>query len=1299
MIPVIIVICLICLAGLVGLLMFAPDIRICAPKTGRGEASSTIPWQGQLSICCPSSYAPADVFRRILGWRVAPYERPAHVVWWSMPTADFYHEQAYTKQQGKQSGRLKNQLILESLQPVIDKSQVFRTMLNTDPEYSRYLPSSWLVNDFRKLLDSGGPVPWPVAVKNPDSSVQMGVWFARNLDDFEKIVAEKPFLKDNPRVTVNQYVSPPLLWYDRPSSAMSPEPEDADAGKKFHIRVFIIFMVRAGVVHAWIPDYAKIMTAKLPYTASDYDNLDIHLSGGSRTAREFWWQQDAAWHLRKTPEEINQVWKSSVECMLAVAHSAAPYVETYPESPAGYHLLGADILPDASLKCWFLEVNRRPSWLAVNHDSRSVAITAMHCKFQIENIVRPFFGLDFARRPPDGAYPSKTTGPLTPYTAELVAGAGARETMSGWEFAGDLKAAKVLRDLAVEARKLPASSQNPLEHSKHHPPAEPVVGMTWKNMNFSKHHPREGLSCYVIPADAPDGGTPTETLSEWIRGSLGMKMVSGGTRGDISLVYSEPGAMVRGFGKGFNETPAALKSALGNRDSICDKTKLFETMRKYGGEKYTPSTWVIPDVPEFARGDVYIVKQRGSSGQEGVYVVDTPEGYVDAIKRCTHTGGVVQEYIKWPLTSRGRKMHIRAYLAVYITGGVARAYYASDVHKIMTARTRYVAGDWGNRDIHISGGDYTDEWLEWPWDTDCAALDACTAQDSIDKAMAAVGRAACATMIKYPDCVGGFHVFGADIIIDARALHDLEFASVTPSEERMRAIVLEVNDRPGLGMRELNPEKYEQLSWRYLTWLDQSVVGQHFGTTAARAPIACGPVADPRGDQRLAPFQDLLKGSSYVNVIPSAWTKNKPRTYGLRAGDNPLGTLIPVSATDYVFEPAGITWSSNEEMNNSTRIHECGVAILSIAWSTPKKQFKYNVVRSRVGSSGVFDSRRKKSYFVTDQYINKKFLSWLVPGKEWAPLKRVCDGERIDWLAGMVSIKTYPETPATLKVKLNTLELTDKVRLHSYANEFPGVLAETFEISKDSRLPTEGIPWIVRANWAWAGSGNTVVTTTAGMLEAYTRYAVKPDMFKNRTPARVIASRYIEDPMLLDTGHKFHARAHVFLQMGPRLKTRAVILPTVYLMSSEHPYVANDWGNHEIHDTHGRYRGGFRADISVLPDHERLRKNTFEAIRRVFRAMIPRISMYPDTENAYEFFGIDVMYLKSGEPVILEVNDNPGIKATWEIETAIQSEMLREIANCVLETFEGAAAGSRRIPNGVLPRSDIKPVIEITLAT
>jgi Tubulin-tyrosine ligase family len=1321
LIGVVIIICFLLILGLMALLSLAATIPL---KRGSAESpANTKPWRGTVSVCCSSAYAPVSVFQRILGWDAVDYDRPSNLVWWITPVVDWYREQTYTKQQGRQLASLKNQLDTELMKPFVNKDRVFTTMISKDPSYAQYLPKSWLIEDFRALMDRSDAVPWPVVMKDPEASIQMGVWVVNNLEDFEELIRTTPTLQKNPKVTINQYISPPLLWYDRPSSATAPEPEDAGQGKKFHLRVFAIFLVRAGVVQFWVPDFAKIMTSKLPYVDADYANKDIHLSGGSRTCREFWWQRDCAWHLRRTPEELAEVWASAVKCMLALAHSAADHLRPYPEGPSGYQLLGADILPDSSLKCWFIEINRRPSWLSVNHDNRSVAITTMHCRYQISNLILPFFGLGFSLRPPDAAYPITPAGPLTPHTAALVAGAGARETVSGWEFRGDMAAAKVLKQLALEARKLPQTSRkNSIVLHDKLPPNTPPACLTWKdvpNIVALRHKllPPAKRTCWVLTPDAPDAATTRETLDVWIRENLRMTIVSGEPRQEVSLAYAEPGSMNGGLGKVFGRVRATLKSALGDRDAICDKTQLAATLRKVNGSAFTPATWPVDGCPKFVPGDVYIVKQRASSGQEGVYVAGSPEEYSRALGLCRKTGGVVQEYLRWPLTARGRKMHIRAYMAVYIVGGIARAYYASDVHKMMTARLPYVAGDWENRDIHISGGDFTDEWLDWPRDADCSPLEACSAQESIDAAMAALGRAACTTMTKYPDCVGGFHVFGADIIIDARAIHDKDYAAVTPPEQRMRAIILEVNDRPGLGMKELDPKAYEQLSLRYLSWLEHSVVGNHFCTGYSTQAVACEPArgserylvegAPAPGqlsvDQLLLPFVDLLRGKSNVNVQPSGWAKDPSNKYELRTADEVLGYLAPRGSDEYEFQRPAAVWWTNAASAEDTRIRECGLALIRLSESTltyiPRYTLSAESVPERRGAYDPEHHREKKrTYFRSDAYLTNEFLAWLAPRKLWSALSRApAPGQHLDWLAGMVQIKTHPSSPATLKVKLDSVELTDKVRLHGYASEFPGVLAETFEVREGSVLPAEGVPWIVRANWAWAGAGNTVVDTNDGLQEARERFSVKPDMLKNRSPARVIASRYIENPMLLGTGHKFHARIHVFLQMGPKLTTRAVILPTVYLMSSEHPYTANDWSNHEIHDTHGRYRDNFRALLEVLLGAKRLREAAFAALSKVFRAMVPRITIYPDTENAYEFFGADVMFTSDGEPIILEVNDNPGIKATPEIETAIQSEMLREIASCVLECFEGVPAGTRPIPPGVLPRDDISAAVPIEL--
>ncbi len=1349
------------------------------------ESNEVQAWKGTASICCASAYAPVDVIRRCIGWPTADYTGPVHLVWWLSPIADPAREYVYTYNQGRQPCSLKNQLDESKMAVMVDKSQVFN-LLARKPENLEIVPRSWLIGDFIKELDNNPSSNYfPVLVKDPDASVQMGVWVVESREEMEELVASTHTLQGNPRTTINQYISPPLLWYDRPSAAESPEPEDANAGKKFHLRVFVIFLVRDGVVYTWIPNFMKIMTAKIPFVSSDYANKDIHLTGGSRTLKEFWWERDAAWHMRMTKPARDAVEASAKQCILKLADVASSELQCYPEAPAGYHLFGADILPDATGKCWFIEINRRPSWLAKNYDSRSAAISAMHGRFQVENIIRPFFGIASPTQKPDGVFVGSAPGALTPYINDLMntfaweitqqfgektsIDSSSRIPGTNWAYTGNLEAAKVLKELAIKSRELP----KPLHFRQkimNDFPFEPPIGLSWKDTHsiptVKKQYPQR--TAWVLPPDAPDAATTKETLSEWFREmNMTRESLSTAKSRGVHLAYAEPGSMEGGLGKDFQQVKAIMHSALGGREHTCDKTRLRATMKRVFADQFLPATWEFKpgdstkSLPTFREGkDIFIVKQRGSSGQEGVYLAETAKEYNAALDKCAKTGGVVQEYIKNPLLSRGKKMHLRVYMAAYITGGIVRVYYASDASKIMTAKKKYIASNWSDRDIHISGGAFTSEFLDWPRDIDCTWLEACTAQESLGEAMAGLARALAATLYKYPEVAAGFHVFGVDVMFktqdlerdNGRGSNDAEVSSRsndalrTVPENKIQAVILEVNDRPGLGMKKLDQIEYENLSRRWLTWLKQSIVGQHFCTSYARSPIVAEVAQEINSlsttantNTSLVQYLDLLRGYDYVSIAPG----RDNESYELRIDDGVIGHYVQVTPGKFYFSGFDSNWAWDS--NKVTRRHqECGLALLELAHMkldhsldhyeltepTPEilkkakaltfgkyagiRPKKENKPKRGAGDTSANNTTKENTYLIIDShYIPKEFIEMLVSG--WKQIRKPIPKSPITWMVCMTNYQSFWQTPAILKGQLDDNEITDKSRLHAHANEWSALnptepkwpLAETFAVNADSHLPAGGAPWIVRANWAWSGSGNRVVTTDAELTDAFKQFSVKPDFLKNREPARIIASRYIVNPLLLPTGHKFHARIHAFVSLGPDFLESASlpsisILHTIYLMSSEKPYEQSNWSDPNLHDTHGRYRGGFRALIEELPNSDKLRNNAIKALVTLLHHTKHLIKLFPDAKNAHTFFGADVMFELDGTPIILEINNNPGIKATPEIESAIHAEMLVEVARAANRVFhlghdeDALPQGIARVISRLYPGITVKPPVPST---
>ena len=333
-------------------------------------------------------------------------------------------------------------------------------------------------------------------------------------------------------------------------------------------------------------------------------------------------------------------------------------------------------------------------------------------------------------------------------------------------------------------------------------------------------------------------------------------------------------------------------------------------------------------------------------------------------------------------------------------------------------------------------------------------------------------------------------------------------------------------------------------------------------------------------------------------------------------------------------------------------------------------------------------SQRKLTYYISERTLRE--LSILSNGQSLedflAPLFR---GWRrikgppppaVDFIFGMthgLEGRLYP-VKAVLKYRTDMSLIDDKVNFHAVvaAAGLGQHIAETYEIadsnnatnstnnaasSANTYTPAEIFergfgPWIVRANFGYSGSANTVVTNASDMTAAAARFynnnqTKEIKVHPSNGPAilpRVIASKYIDDPMLW-RGHKFHARVILLVLITPTRRIAAIVPPTK-LISSALPYKKGDYSNNKLHDTHASTVGIPVSNLDTmtkLPGRLMVEKTTV-ALREICPVIMPLIKTYPEAENSYDFLGVDVMYQPDATPVILEMNALPGIKTTSE---------------------------------------------------
>jgi len=195
---------------------------------------------------------------------------------------------------------------------------------------------------------------------------------------------------------------------------------------------------------------------------------------------------------------------------------------------------------------------------------------------------------------------------------------------------------------------------------------------------------------------------------------------------------------------------------------------------------------------------------------------------------------------------------------------------------------------------------------------------------------------------------------------------------------------------------------------------------------------------------------------------------------------------------------------------------------------------------------------------------------------------------------------------------------------------------------------------IMRPSHMLACSGNDIIVADSAEKydEAVAFYSKKIDAWaklfhKRMKYYRVIVSEYIMRPMLLN-GRKMHLRAYAistteYLTDGG--EPLFEFAPVGMLRLAKDQYVAADWNNKDIHDTHLRSTGGDfifpdafpRKDI--LPQIYEWQKRFCDAVSKFLRP-----ASYTQTKFSYNIYGIDIMFWDDGTPVLIEINDRPGEK-------------------------------------------------------
>jgi hypothetical protein len=145
-----------------------------------------------------------------------------------------------------------------------------------------------------------------------------------------------------------------------------------------------------------------------------------------------------------------------------------------------------------------------------------------------------------------------------------------------------------------------------------------------------------------------------------------------------------------------------------------------------------------------------------------------------------------------------------------------------------------------------------------------------------------------------------------------------------------------------------------------------------------------------------------------------------------------------------------------------------------------------------------------------------------------------------------------------------------------------------------------------------------------------------------RLKRNAILSTYILDPMLYKD-LKFHIRYYVIVVHSDKI-TRVCSCKCNKITTSKLKYKKSDFGNKDIHDTHGK------NSLEVLFPRDMNDKEIQRRIeimnKTIFEKLLPSFGKY-DNEEAYicyDILGMDIMIDKNYNPFILEINQRVDYK-------------------------------------------------------
>jgi len=275
--------------------------------------------------------------------------------------------------------------------------------------------------------------------------------------------------------------------------------------------------------------------------------------------------------------------------------------------------------------------------------------------------------------------------------------------------------------------------------------------------------------------------------------------------------------------------------------------------------------------------------------------------------------------------------------------------------------------------------------------------------------------------------------------------------------------------------------------------------------------------------------------------------------------------------------------------------------------------------------------------------------------------------------------------PARVQGRLDVVALSNKVKLHQLIINKPHLLKyipesiiilhqKTDPDNKNVKVvPTPTEPWIWRPDRGCSGWGIEVVTSKAELDAVIDKYEYLDKTY------RFVLSRYITNPKLIKNPennqfYKFHIRLWAVVSIDKHDITRFSLFNTGNIITSNAPYINSDYNNKKIHDTHqGKSlqiaEGSFPHDLlGTDEEKDKLVMDVQVMFADIFEAVSNKVEKMDKCESGFQIFGIDMMITDQNKPVLIEINNQPGLPGYHKYHPGYVTRISKEFYSGLWDT-------------------------------